>query len=165
MTSLEDTNAARLRNCSARSVGLRDSGANNAPVRSAKERIRERRRREQEGNSSSRRQRLSPKGILDESDDNDPSENWLFEEVTGESLGGRSNRSKNSGGGQSRESQRSHWSQHSSRRRQTRRLLARFKEFSQQPKLAELSKLQIFSSQVDSLLPFTNVGTESICCK
>mmetsp|Transcript_10657 Transcript_10657/g.17645 ORF Transcript_10657/g.17645 Transcript_10657/m.17645 type:complete len:847 (-) Transcript_10657:165-2705(-) len=128
--SLEATNAARLRTSSRsrsnRSVGSRDSGAN-ASTRSAKERIRERRRREREGSSSSRNPRSSQVGS-DESEENDPSESWLFDEVTGalgprgvaadmESLSGRSNRSKNSGGGRSHKSHRSHRSHRSSRRR------------------------------------------------
>ena len=107
--SLEATNAARLKSSSkARSVSSRESGAN-ASVRSAKERIRERRRRQLEQESSE--------------DDQDPSESWLFDEVTGalgprgaaadmESLSGRSNNSK-----RSHKSHRSHRSHRSSRRR------------------------------------------------
>jgi hypothetical protein len=123
--SLEDTNTARLRSTSSRSrsnrsVGSRDSGANTS-VRSAKERIRERRRQEREGSSSSVRKSRSKSSQLgsDDSEDNDPSENWLFDEVAGalgprgvaadmESLSGRSNRSRNSAGGKSHKSHRSH---------------------------------------------------------
>mmetsp|Transcript_27954 Transcript_27954/g.41284 ORF Transcript_27954/g.41284 Transcript_27954/m.41284 type:complete len:841 (-) Transcript_27954:293-2815(-) len=125
ISSLEATNAARLRSSSSRhrsnqSVGSRDSAAN-ASVRSAKERIRERRRRE---STSSRRNRPRSNEInSDDSDDNDPSENWIMDEVTGvlgprssaadlESLGGRSNRSRSSN-----KSHRSHRSHRSSRRR------------------------------------------------
>jgi hypothetical protein len=108
ISSLEATNAARLRTSSRsrsnRSVGSRDSGAN-ASTRSA------RRRRE----SSSRRSKVGS----DESEENDPSESWLFDEVTG-ALGPRgvaadmeslSGRSKNS-----HKSHRSHRSSHRRRR-------------------------------------------------
>lgn len=121
--SLEASNAARLstpsRNQSTKSVGSRDSGAN-ASIRSAKERVRERRRREREGSTSSTRHRSRSSQLgSDESEENDPSENWLFDEVAGalgprgvtadmESLSGRSNRSKNSAGNKSSKSHRSH---------------------------------------------------------
>ena len=132
--SLEATNASRLKNSSSRSrshrsVGSRESA--NASVRSAKERIRERRRREREGSSSSRRNRSRSSASevgSDHSSDNDVSENWLFDEVTGalgprgiaadmESLSGRSNRSKNSTGNKSHRSHRSHRSHKSASRR------------------------------------------------
>ena len=130
--NLEATNASRLRNSSKtrshRSVGSRESA--NASVRSAKERIRERRRREREGSTSRRhRSRSSASEVgSDHSSDNDVSENWLFDEVTGalgprgvaadmESLSGRSNRSKNSTGNKSHRSHRSHRSHKSSSRR------------------------------------------------
>mmetsp|Transcript_8138 Transcript_8138/g.18872 ORF Transcript_8138/g.18872 Transcript_8138/m.18872 type:complete len:520 (-) Transcript_8138:64-1623(-) len=130
--SLEATNANRLRNSSRsrshRSVSSRESGTN-ASVRSAKERIRERRRKEREGSASSRRHRSRSSEVgSDHSSDNDVSENWLFDEVTGalgprgvaadmESLSGRSNRSKNSTGNKSHKSHRSHKSHKSSSRR------------------------------------------------
>lgn len=121
--SLEETNATRVitasRSRSTVSVGSRDSGAN-ASVRSAKERVRERRRLEREGiTPSSRNRSRTPQIGSDESEEIDPSENWLFDEVTGalgprgvsadmESLSGRSNRSKSSAGNKSSKSHRSH---------------------------------------------------------
>ena len=121
--SLEETNATRVisssRSRSTVSVGSRDSGAN-ASVRSAKERVRERRRQEREGNTPASRHRSRTNQLgSDESEENDPSENWLFDEVAGalgprgvaadmESLSGRSNRSKSSAGNKSSKSHRSH---------------------------------------------------------
>lgn len=128
ISSLEATNASRLKNKSSRSVQGRSSTARSrhggddaasnggTSTRSAKERLRERRRR-----SSGRRQ-----GGSDESEEGaEASESWLFDEVAG-ALGPRgvaadmeslSGRSKNSAGNKSHRSHRSHRSHKSRSRR------------------------------------------------
>ena len=114
ISSLEATNASRLRSSksrasSHRSVGSRESGAN-ASVRSASERIRERRRHEKKRQSTG-----------NESDHSSENEEFLFDEVAG-ALGPRgvaadmeslSGRSKSSAGNKSH---RSHRSSHNSTR-------------------------------------------------
>jgi hypothetical protein len=114
ISSLEATNASRLRSSknrasSHRSVGSRESGAN-ASVRSASERIRERRRSERKRQSTG-----------NDSDHSSENEEFLFDEVAG-ALGPRgvaadmeslSGRSKSSAGNKSH---RSHRSSHNSTR-------------------------------------------------
>jgi hypothetical protein len=133
ISSLEATNQSRIktggRNVYAhRSVG--DTGATST-ARAAKERLRDKRRREREYNASTglHKSRSSEVSSSDNSE-NEASESWLFDEVTGalgprgiaadlESLSGRSNRSKNSQGNKSHKSHRSrsHRSRRSSQRR------------------------------------------------
>ena len=99
-----------------------------ATARAAKERLRERRRRERDTNYGGIRNSLSRESDSDESDGNDVSESWLFDQVTGaigpvgiaadlESLSGRSNRSKNSHGNKSHKSSNRRRSRKSSSRR------------------------------------------------
>ena len=131
--SLEATNQSRLKTnnyTSHHSIG--ESGAVST-VRTAKERLREKRRREREYNAT----RGIPKSKSSEMSSSDTSENeasesWLFDEVTGalgprgiaadlESLSGRSNRSKNSSGNKSHKSHRSHRSHKSKTTRRRHR--------------------------------------------
>lgn len=114
--SLEATNQTRLKNGSRASYGHRSVGDTGAvsTARAVKERLREKRRKEREFGLQNR----SEEGSSSENSDNEASESWLFDEVTGalgprgiaadlESLSGRSNRSKNSQGNKSHRSHRS----------------------------------------------------------
>jgi hypothetical protein len=139
--NLELTNASRAKATSSRKCSQRSTGEHtdtlsnhskdgaNASIRSSKDRLKDQRRKERDAGGSTRKHR-SRSTELDSSDpsDNEASESWLFDEVTGalgprgvaadlESLSGRSNRSKSSTGNKSH---RSHKSHRSSRRRQGR---------------------------------------------
>ena len=109
--SLEATNQSRLKNGSRASYGHRSVGDAGvvSTARAVKERLREKRRKEREIGSNLNR---SSEASSSENSDNEASESWLFDEVTGalgprgiaadlESLSGRSNRSKESRGNKS----------------------------------------------------------------
>lgn len=131
--SLEATNQSRMKSSSRnptahRSVG--DTGAANT-ARAAKERLREKRRRDRDYSSSGLHKSRSSEVSSSDNSENEASETWLFDEVTGalgprgiaadlESLSGRSNRSKNSQGNKSHKSHRSR-SHRSSRKSSSRR--------------------------------------------
>jgi len=130
--SLEMANASRSSHHSATAgSGCKSVSRSSDASRSAKERMKERRRRDREYSSSSRR-RSDPNQTTESSDgsDQEASESWLFDEVTG-ALGPRgiaadleslSGRSKSSSGNKSHKSHRSHRSHRShgrSRRRKS----------------------------------------------
>lgn len=109
--SLEATNQSRLKTGSRASYGHRSVGDAGvvSTARAVKERLREKRRKEREIGSNLNR---SSEASSSENSDNEASESWLFDEVTGalgprgiaadlESLSGRSNRSKESRGNKS----------------------------------------------------------------
>ena len=113
--------AAQARLHSRRSNDASSHSRDNGSVRSAKERLKERRAREEE-------RRRSSHDDSSDSDDNEASETWLFDGVQGalgprgiaadlESLSVRSNRSHTSGGGRSHRSHKSHKSHRSSSNR------------------------------------------------
>lgn len=117
--SLEATNQSRLTTGSRASYGHRSVGEIGAvsTARAVKERLREKRRKEREM-SSGFQNGPSSEGSSTDNSDNEASESWLFDEVTGalgprgiaadlESLSGRSNRSKNSNGNKSHKSHKS----------------------------------------------------------
>ncbi len=117
--SLEATNQSRMKNGSRVSYGHRSVGDIGAvsTARAVKERLREKRRQERELGTNLQNPPHSEESSTDNSD-NEASESWLFDEVTGalgprgiaadlESLSGRSNRSKNSQGNKSHKSHKS----------------------------------------------------------
>jgi hypothetical protein len=129
--SLEATNQSRMKTGSRNSYSHKSVGDTGATsmARAAKERLRDKRRREREASGGLHKSRSSEMSSSENSDDNEASESWLFDEVTGalgprgiaadlESLSGRSNRSKNSQGNKSHKSRsQSHRSRKSSSRR------------------------------------------------
>eukprot|EP00339_Tiarina_fusa_P008819 CAMPEP_0117009700 /NCGR_PEP_ID=MMETSP0472-20121206/8737_1 /TAXON_ID=693140 ORGANISM="Tiarina fusus, Strain LIS" /NCGR_SAMPLE_ID=MMETSP0472 /ASSEMBLY_ACC=CAM_ASM_000603 /LENGTH=882 /DNA_ID=CAMNT_0004712045 /DNA_START=278 /DNA_END=2926 /DNA_ORIENTATION=- len=129
--SLEATNQSRMKTGSRNSYSHKSVGDTGATsmARAAKERLRDKRRRDRETAGGLHKSRSSEMSSSENSDDNEASESWLFDEVTGalgprgiaadlESLSGRSNRSKNSQGNKSHKSRsRSHRSRKSSSRR------------------------------------------------
>lgn len=117
--SLEATNQSRLKNGSRTSYSHRSVGEIGAvsTARAVKERLREKRRQEREFGTGIQNG-LHSEGSSTDNSDNEASESWLFDEVTGalgprgiaadlESLSGRSNRSKNSQGNKSHKSHKS----------------------------------------------------------
>eukprot|EP00934_Nitzschia_sp_Nitz4_P004536 Nitzschia sp. Nitz4//scaffold15_size197535//39930//45803//NITZ4_001562-RA/size197535-processed-gene-0.9-mRNA-1//1//CDS//3329537667//4526//frame0 len=115
--SLEATNQSRVKNGTSRSsYGHRSVGDTGAvsTARAVKERLREKRRKEREFANALHKSKSS-EGSSSDNSENEASESWLFDEVTGalgprgiaadlESLSGRSNRSKNSQGNKSHKS-------------------------------------------------------------
>lgn len=123
--SLEMANASRS---GSRSLGRSSHSVGHDSSRAAKERLRERRRREKDYGSSRRRSDPNHTNESSDGSDQEASESWLFDEVTG-ALGPRgiaadleslSGRSKNSSGNKSHKSHRSHRS-HRSHGRSSRR--------------------------------------------